>query len=468
MRNRRLITYYIILLFGILSVTEKISGQNTITGEKASPGSLMSTEQLKLFLPRDYISNLLPEQLVSIIPEDLSFSAFSDQPLYCYEGTDYNWAITKSIRKELNIADRSINLYISEWDSANMNFMPAEKYMFVFTDSGQITDENLRVWDSTNWTDIYQTRYYYNNLMELDSSIKQLWSVEQKEWVNNRRVIASYLDKDSVEQVKYVWNTDPAEWTYTTRINIKQVDSLGIRTTINYTRDTENNLWKNKSYTIDSLNDRNDIKLKITWIWDQEQEFWGNYEKVYWAYDHQHHISGKTINYWDPNDSTWYTDNSTKHIYDERTGLVQSNKFYLDFVLDELSLSEKVTYIYEDNFLFEITETRYNTSGESWKNVYRLSRLFEPFNSTSITPSPDNKKPFIFPNPVADYLYISLPENTGPVYDLGIFSITGQIIFTKPQYYPGQSIELRGINSGFYILKFRTGNEFHTLPFIKK
>ena len=81
----------------------------------------------------------------------------------------------------------------------------------------------------------------------------------------------------------------------------------------------------------------------------------------------------------------------------------------------------------------------------------------------------DNKNIFIHPNPVIDFLYVSLPEILNQDVELGIWDIQGRHLFTQKIPTPiGQAsrIDISELESGYYFLRIRLGKDSYMHKFI--
>ncbi len=78
----------------------------------------------------------------------------------------------------------------------------------------------------------------------------------------------------------------------------------------------------------------------------------------------------------------------------------------------------------------------------------------------------ENKQLVVYPNPVVDYLYLKLNPNFQAT-NFEIFNLMGQSVFSSNEV-KNNVLDLRNLESGFYVLKFSVENNSQTIKFIKK
>ena len=104
------------------------------------------------------------------------------------------------------------------------------------------------------------------------------------------------------------------------------------------------------------------------------------------------------------------------------------------------------------------------TNGEFWNNT-------NPFTHAIIRLSPPNTTGYqqhsklqwnVYPNPVSDMLYITIPGRTGMIR---IRSLTGSILHEGPLNDHG-SVSFRGAASGVYIVEFTNASTYEARKII--
>lgn len=135
-----------------------------------------------------------------------------------------------------------------------------------------------------------------------------------------------------------------------------------------------------------------------------------------------------------------------------------SDSYYWDFGDQTQSTEQSPVHIYSiGDTTVLITQIVYNDcySDTSYANVY----------VTGI-PSTDNNNLVIFPNPATDFIYIEMPDYSGQISLLEIYSSDG-ILISSEKIKDKTSVNVKGFNSGIYYLRISSDNEMITKKIIK-
>lgn len=83
---------------------------------------------------------------------------------------------------------------------------------------------------------------------------------------------------------------------------------------------------------------------------------------------------------------------------------------------------------------------------------------------TKVTTSKQSNLLDLYPNPVESILKIRTSEQGS----LGIYDTNGQLILFKKIALPEEVLNVSNLSKGFYLLKYKSDNSFHTIKLIKK
>ncbi|MCB0520509.1 MAG: GH32 C-terminal domain-containing protein, partial [Saprospiraceae bacterium] len=74
----------------------------------------------------------------------------------------------------------------------------------------------------------------------------------------------------------------------------------------------------------------------------------------------------------------------------------------------------------------------------------------------------------VYPNPVADFLKIEMPEGLTPPFDLKIFDAGGRQFLQKTMHHPVDSLNVSGLAPGGYFLQVNDGEKTGVGRFFKQ
>jgi len=87
--------------------------------------------------------------------------------------------------------------------------------------------------------------------------------------------------------------------------------------------------------------------------------------------------------------------------------------------------------------------------------------VHDPIAVTGVTLSPSSDKIFFFPNPVKNYVTVTIPEPVTTGSDLKIFDNTGRIIKSVNMKGTSYDLDMTGFNRGlYYIVIYSNGKIF--------
>jgi hypothetical protein len=95
-------------------------------------------------------------------------------------------------------------------------------------------------------------------------------------------------------------------------------------------------------------------------------------------------------------------------------------------------------------------------SNENGSNKFcRIIRLGDPISSTK---TEEMAKISLFPNPVEDYLLVTLGEYIPKYGQIMIYDISGRTVRTQRIYHGQNNVDMTGLMSGIYLLRISDGN----------
>jgi len=93
------------------------------------------------------------------------------------------------------------------------------------------------------------------------------------------------------------------------------------------------------------------------------------------------------------------------------------------------------------------------SNAEGCNNIEEVESRCSSNDLTEQSPDP---KPFLYPNPAKDRIYLNLPDNM-PGITVTIFDLAGKSVHCK--YYDSKNIEINGLDAGIYIVKLTCNHQ---------
>jgi hypothetical protein len=259
------------------------------------------------------------------------------------------------------------------------------------------------------------------------------WSLENNTWLNLVKMESVYDDNgNNVQNNHYYYNETLEIWDN----NIKEeytFDVYGNRTQY-LVSNWYDNQWINygkKEYVFDSNN--NNIQLTL-YDWDKYNNNWIDFNKQEWSFDEYANIVER-INYdWDKMYSRWLG-NKVKYNYETQ------------YPLSELIIPLDIQNQYAFKYKMIRSESFFQEgSGSDWIN--NAENLYY-FSNQALSIASNSELVNMYPNPVANMLFIHLLENYRQVI-FELYDLQGRKLLVK-DITNDMNISLKGFVNGIYI-----------------
>jgi hypothetical protein len=356
---------------------------------------------------------------------------------------------------------------------------------------------NWEEWDGFSWNTVIKYTATLNANYSLNSIVSQRWNSTQAAWRNSQRSTITYFNNDPTKQLVYASDTANA-------INNAAWDPVN-RTTSTYNPNglelqllqerRNGSSWQGSSRKTSTYN-ANGLKIAdIVQLW-QTAGYWGANAKTVYFYNANSLLSlrldssatSTTSSGYQPNRKAQYFYNGASLLaqeqqtsYDRSTNMweahlnakytntynaqnlrTQQNHEWYDYNLGALVLQSTDTYTYNTaNNLLVNTYINHQTATNSTRRTYTYS----PFvNTENTTPSFEFS---VFPNPSADQINISLPENGGVTAAM-IMSANGQFVKAQNLTSTASAIDVQDLAAGSYQIILLQNGKSATKMFVKQ
>lgn len=360
--------------------------------------------------------------------------------LYQADSGLLDWKLTSHLTKKYNNSSLITEVIIENWNPLSSNLEYTEKYTFTYEANGNWNKDISYKWNkNTNQWDNYRLyTYTYNSNNLLEETLIYSWEELKKSWILNARNIDAYDPyKQNISSIFSTWNDLSKEWIYAFRdefiYNVK-----------NY-----------KEGHIFSIWDEN----KLIWIYDYKTDYrYDNFGNITLSNDYEFKLdSMKWINKYEQYNR--YDSNSNSVEYKFREWNSTSNSW-------EETINEQYLNIYNpNNNLIGIITSSYDNSTQTFieSNIddyfYSLHDVILQNKSTLFNELK------VYPNPTNDLLII---ENLSGPTKISLTDLTGKLVLKQEINSEKTTINLNHVNSGIYLLQFKSNENNYMLKVVKK
>ena len=263
----------------------------------------------------------------------------------------------------------------------------------IFLKSSQLVEQKLDSafrysdWDENTMEWIIGTKieFFCNNNGDVNQSLSYSWDGIDNQWIKSQKSEYEYNGINLIDLITvYNWNDIDKNWVSSIKrefeISIDGQDSLSIE--YEYTWDDNSDEWVTTQKNENSYNEATNKRQYLIYIWDDINLTWTISDQIReYFYDENGNAILYAIYKNDDESGQWNITSKVEYYYDEMqqlteelsysTGLIYING---EFVVSELSLSQKHEYNYDENGN-DTLEYRYFYNYENWE-------LFEKINKT--------------------------------------------------------------------------------------
>jgi Secretion system C-terminal sorting domain len=401
------------------------------------------------------------------------------------------------------------------------------RYAFTYITPTNIQVSEER-WDGFSWNASGKIAVTLNANYSFNALVWQKWDGAQAAWRNKERSTYTYFNNDPTKTLVYKYDTanivNNAVWddnrrtTYTYNPNGLELQQLQ--------EQKNSNAWRGDYKTNYTYNANSLMTSKVRRSWDITGGFWGYVNKSIFYYNANNLVSLqidssasnstspftagiKTQYLYNPNNllaqelttfynlgaNTWDTYVTIKraNTYNAQNLKTQETQESYDSNLGSLRLNSKHTYAYNAQNLrsqqsyesydsdlgiltLKSTETNtYNSANNglvytyisqtSPNSSYRITNIWGAFvNTENTTPTFEFS---VFPNPSADQINISLPENAGVTAAM-IMSANGQFVKAQNLTNTSSAIDVQDLPAGSYQLILLQNGKSAVKTFVKQ
>lgn len=203
------------------------------------------------------------------------------------------------------------------------------------------------------------------------------------------------------------------------------------------------------------------------------QNVWEARNKTEFKYDAGNLIS-QTDFHWNDTTKNWVPTSKKEYIYNSvnadkvtyrelnhngETFVVAMEK---EITLDRTCPSEKLLLPFKSDYPYKVDE-------EIIVSSQRLSQYYySPHVGSGLTNPPGNNQLSIWPNPATDFIRIKLPENSDFPAVLYLYDSLGKLVVRKEVTGEEETLSLKFIPEGVYLLQVTSGKKSESIKFIKQ
>jgi Secretion system C-terminal sorting domain len=381
-------------------------------------------------------------------------------------------------------------------------------------------------WDGFSWNATEKIAITLNANYSYNTFITQIWDGAQAAWRNKGRTTYTYFNNDPTKTLVYKYDTANVvnntlwdDYQRTTRT----YNPNGLE--LSYIEERKNSATWQGRYKTNYTYNTNSLKTsQLSQSW-QTGGFWGYLNKAIYYYNANSLVSleidssattatspftatvkrqylynanslvAQELNtYYDTNTNAWYpyVSGKTTNTYTAQNLTQRISESY-DTNLGSFYVSSKYTYAYNAQNLrtqgayesydsnlgiltLRSTETNtYNNANNRLVNTY--NNLTTPTSSSRNTYTwgtvvgTENTTPTfdfsVFPNPTAEQINLTLPENAGVTVAM-IISANGQIVKTQNLTNPQSAIDVQDLAAGSYQIILLQNGKSATKMFVKQ
>ncbi len=323
------------------------------------------------------------------------------------------------------------------WDFSNNKFTNGNKELYnMVADSFYyvLSDYALDV-NTNGWYLTYHEKHYFdeNNIDTL--VLQQTWSSDYG-WHNSAKYYYTYEDDLLTSTRTMVWDDYLEQWVNQRLGQYSYNDAGDMDSVLMQSWDSESESWESSEKYSYYYNEWGSIDSIVTVEWNNEQVLWENYSRIIISYD------------------------------DNGRATLQVNQFWDDDTQQWINWSRSIKDYNEQGIMTTFTYQNWNSDTENWKNNSKYVLFWSEIEVHGIDEETAGNIT-IYPNPASETITILAPASLTNK-NIKIFSITGQMVETILINGSTNTINVNGIPSGLYFIKFITNHGMITKQFVKR
>ncbi|MCY1723357.1 T9SS type A sorting domain-containing protein [Prolixibacteraceae bacterium Z1-6] len=326
------------------------------------------------------------------------------------------WVVEGKIVNTFNDDDSIAESLFYSWNGNTNSWLQEEKQEFEYDINGKLIRELSYTWNDGSGQFVAEGKeeYAYNSAGSKTQEMSYYWDAGLNQWTNtnkstytfnenNERILSEYFSLDESNQLTAIGKT---EYTFSNGV---------VAQSMHYEKDEGSNGWfivGKYDYTYDEFGN---MVQELGYYWDKDANQYVYESKINIAYDHTCLISDLNFPMSILEDDEFF--GIANHKVDSIVGLV-----WIDGI-DEWFTFLKSIYYYSESNITDVNN----------------------FDKQTVK---------VYPNPVQDYLYMVMPDNSMS-FKFEVFDITGHLLLNK--YATSNTpVNMRGISPGMYLYRITT------------
>jgi hypothetical protein len=359
----------------------------------------------------------------------------------------------------------------NEWENS-------ENRILTFNNNGDQLSFVLTMWDSIGWSNIWFYSYKYDSNGLVDSCIFQ--EGQGTTWVNSKLWLPTYdVNGLITSEVTDTWTNNT--WTIT-NLDTYTFDVNGNMLSYLY-QNWVNSLWENNCLQTYSYDIYGNPSLYMLQFWLNNA--WKNMTQSFYTFN----LSGKMLNEIDQLWSNNAWENSLQTIYSYDTSNNMTSRTSQNWAYTSWENQNKAEYTYDSagnsitgkNLIWNPNQSRWipNVSGlivfSNHQNDDYITSLIGHRYSMIVDSIFVNTDPIItncrfsvFPNPGRSIIYVTAePSANNQSGSITVYNLQGEIVLFEHMKSPSMQIDISGLLSGLYFVRYTNNREVRTVKLVK-
>ena len=358
---------------------------------------------------------------------------------YVADSGTLDWKLTYHSTKKYNNSILITEVIIENWNPLTSNLEYTEKYTFTYEPNGNWNTDISYKWNNNTkqWDNYHLYTYTYNSNNLLEETLIYSWDELKKSWILSARNIDAYDPfKQNISSIFSTWNDSSKAWIYAFRdeyiYNVKNYQESHIFSIW----DEDKLKWKYDYKTDYRYDNFGNITLLNDYEYNLDSMQWINKYEQFYRYDSNSNSIEYKFREWNNTSNSW------KETINEQ---------YVNIYNPNNNLIGIITSSYDN-----LTQTFIESNIDDF--FYSLHDIILKNNAT---PSNELK---VYPNPTNDLLII---ENLSSPTQIGLTDLTGKLIFKQEINSEKTTINLNHVNSGIYLLQFKSNHNSYSIKVVK-
>jgi hypothetical protein len=289
---------------------------------------------------------------------------------------------------------------------------------YVYDVNQRLLEVTLEGW-SGSWSDYYKTLYTYDVAGNVLSKTDQVWL--SGAWQNREYSSYTYSGNLRTSALLQYWDATTNSWVNNTRSTFAYT---GGQLTSSTDEDWNATSWTNAMRRTNFVYAGTDLLSYEFEMWDASMGAYVLATKTSFGYDTNHHMLTSFIELWNTSTTSWEKFMQTNYSYD--------------------SLWNQT----------EIMEEIWDAGTGSWTNSSYIIHYYTT-GTVGLNEKQIENALSIYPNPSADQVTVSCPENKGP-FTLMVSDLSGKTVLRYEINQAGPfTIDIRILEAGMYFMELK-------------